>query len=158
MHHALLPVVAEGTGGSRNVDLPLRRAWRERQRLLQGAADDDLQRRFVGCAARRTEGSLSVEEVAIDLHVSPRRLRQLCTHWFGFPPKIILEIAACETIAQELLETRLPLSDIARRQGFREQAAFNRFFKRVTGESPGSYRASRSPRDPPDRPRNNCRS
>jgi AraC-like DNA-binding protein len=86
-----------------------------------------------------------VQEVAIDLHLSPRRLRQLCTGWFGFPPKVILEVTACDSIAQELLETDSPLNEIALRQGFREPAAFNRFFKRVTGESPGRYRTSRRP-------------
>ena len=67
------------------------------------------------------------------------------------PPKVILEISACESIAQQLLETDAPLKDIALGKGFREPAAFNRFFKRITGESPGRYRASRASRTPPVR-------
>jgi AraC-like DNA-binding protein len=152
MHRALHPRVARTGEVTRNRDRSARRAWRERQQVLRGNGDSDLQRRFADRAAARAAGIPSVQEVAIDLHLSPRRLRQLCTGWFGFPPKVILEISACESIAQQLLETDAPLKDIALGKGFREPAAFNRFFKRVTGESPGRYRASRASRTPPGKP------
>ena len=148
--------MASNSEVTRNEDRSAQRAWREREQVLGGSVDGDLQRRFSDRAAARAAGIPSVQEVAIDLHLSPRRLRQLCMGWFGFPPKVILEVTACETIARELLETGLPLKEIARRQGFREAAAFNRFFKRVTGESPGTYRARRTPRTPGD-PDDNCR-
>lgn len=48
------------------------------------------------------------------------------------------------TIAQELLlETDLPISEVAERSGFRDQRYFSKRFKQLTGKTPREYRKSK---------------
>ena len=81
-----------------------------------------------------------IEDYARALGCSDRTLRRLCLSQVGSTPSQIINrqlISRAETL---LATTDAPLSSIARTLGFFDSASFSRFFKRVSGVSPGSFR------------------
>ncbi|MEM0906805.1 MAG: helix-turn-helix domain-containing protein [Pseudomonadota bacterium] len=84
-----------------------------------------------------------VGDYADALSISGPHLTRVCRRILGQSPNdLIRQRRLLE--AKRLLEyTRLPISDIAHRSGFRDAAYFSRTFKNLTGFSPQSYRAER---------------
>lgn len=87
--------------------------------------------------------SNGVAEYARDVGVSPPHLTRVCKLVLGAPPN---ELVRRRRIleAKRLLEfTRLSVSEIAHRSGFRDAAFFSRTFKNVVGVTPQDYRKTR---------------
>jgi AraC-like DNA-binding protein len=103
--------------------------------------------RVRGVLRRNMTRSLSLEDVAAMLAVSPqtlrRRLQEESSH--GFQE---LKDHVRRDVAQHLLEkSRLPLEEIALSLGFSELSTFHRAFRRWTGLAPGEYRQSKGRAD-----------
>ncbi|WP_134323380.1 helix-turn-helix domain-containing protein [Cumulibacter soli] len=82
----------------------------------------------------------SLEEWAQQLNVSGRTLTRLFRHETGLD--FTRWVAAFRTQrAIELLNQGMPIADIAQRVGFASVSAFGSAFRRVTGMSPGQFRA-----------------
>ncbi len=108
--------------------------------LAELPAADALERRVRRVIARRIpETGAGLDEVAAELHVSPRTLhRRLAARGTTFR-------ALCEDTRRHLAEDylrdeRLQLAEIAQLLGFSEQSAFTHAYRRWTGLSPGRFR------------------
>jgi AraC-like DNA-binding protein len=83
----------------------------------------------------------SLEEVGDSLAVTPQTLRRrLREEGRGFQQ--IKDELRRDTAIQFLVQTKLPLIEIANRVGFSEASTFHRAFKHWTGVAPGEYRSS----------------
>jgi AraC family transcriptional regulator len=63
---------------------------------------------------------------------------------YGQPPHAYILRRRVELAAQLMLESRDPLSEIALRCGFHDQAHLSKQFRRLTGETPAAWRRLRS--------------
>jgi AraC-like DNA-binding protein len=83
----------------------------------------------------------SLEEVGDALAVTPQTLRRrLREEGRGFQQ--IKDELRRDSAIEYLVQTRLPLIEIANRVGFSEASTFHRAFKNWTGVAPGEYRSS----------------
>ena len=81
----------------------------------------------------------ALEDLAVDLHMSPSTLRRRLEREGCSFQEIKDEVR--RSMALELLcQTRASIGEIAAHSGFQEPSAFHRAFKKWTGESPGRYR------------------
>lgn len=88
--------------------------------------------------------SWTVEGYATQIGTSAPHLTRICTRILGLPP---IELVRQRRIleAKRLLEyTRLSISEVAHRSGFKDPAFFSRTFKRVVGQSPKTYRLEKN--------------
>lgn len=85
----------------------------------------------------------SVSAVARAVGLSPGHLSARFRAAAGMPLKRWLDVRRAEHAAQALAAGELAIGDVAARCGFADPFAFSRFFRRVTGESPSSFRARR---------------
>ncbi len=93
-------------------------------------------------AAVLPEGG-SAEAVARELHVSVRTLqRKLIAGGTTF--RQVADTVRGELARQYLTDRRVSTAEVALLLGFSEQSAFNRAFRRWTGESPGRWRRQRA--------------
>lgn len=94
-----------------------------------------------------SEGVPRVSTIASRLGMSTRSLqRRLADDGCAF--QVVVDDARRELAQRLLRETEYPLAEIAFLTGFSEQSAFNRAFRRWSGQTPRSYRIARvtSPR------------
>lgn len=83
----------------------------------------------------------SLEEVGEQLAVTPQTLRRrLREEGRGFQE--IKDELRRDAAIEFLVQTRLPLIEIANRVGFSEASTFHRAFKNWTGVAPGEYRSA----------------
>ena len=59
---------------------------------------------------------------------------------FGLPPKQYVSMRRMDRAKHMLLETALPIKEIARRCGYQDEYFFHRIFKKYTGNPPARYR------------------
>jgi AraC-like DNA-binding protein len=88
-------------------------------------------------------GSFSLASVAAECNLSVSYFAHAFRRTFGRPPHRWLMERRVEAVKHLLLTSRLTLAEIATECGFADQAALNRSFNRVLGESPGEWRRSR---------------
>jgi AraC-like DNA-binding protein len=83
----------------------------------------------------------SLEEVAVALAATPQTLRRrLRQEGRGFQQ--LKDELRRDAAIEYLVQTRLPLLEIANRVGFAEASTFHRAFKSWTGVAPGEYRST----------------
>jgi AraC family transcriptional regulator of adaptative response / DNA-3-methyladenine glycosylase II len=87
---------------------------------------------------------LRVESLAATLGVSDRHLRRLFDEHLGASPIAILTTQRLHFAKQALLETRLPVAEIAFAAGFRSLRRFNEAFKDRYRTTPSEYRGRRT--------------
>lgn len=88
----------------------------------------------------------SLEQVGAALAVTPQTLRRrLREEGRGFQQ--IKDDLRRDAAIEYLVQTRLPLLDIANRVGFSEASTFHRAFKGWTGVAPGEYRSAHAQAD-----------
>jgi AraC family transcriptional regulator len=86
---------------------------------------------------------LSLSDVAMAVGVSPVRLaRAFRTQYQCSVGEFIRQIRI-ESACQAMLSRHRRLTDVALAVGFADQAHFARTFKRITGQTPGQFRAAR---------------
>ncbi len=86
--------------------------------------------------------SCSIDDYVAGLHCSARTLSRACIDAFGQTPKEFLDAYRARVARDLLAHTDLSVQAIGRRVGFDDPANFGRFFARMVGSSPGSYRAA----------------
>jgi AraC-like DNA-binding protein len=88
-----------------------------------------------------SEGTPRMEEVARRLAMSDRTLhRRLSARGLSF--KVLVDSTRRQVAQNLLLDSRYTLTEVAFLTGFSEQSAFNRAFKRWTGQTPTAFRQS----------------
>lgn len=85
--------------------------------------------------------TLQVERLAADVGLSPGRLKHLFSEQMGVPMKSYLLWARMRR-AGLMLHSGVPLTEVAHRMGFYDQAHFSRLFKRFVGLTPSSLERS----------------
>lgn len=85
--------------------------------------------------------SISMDAVATKLHITSRTLRRKLVEE-GTSFKSLKNAIRRDAAIHYLSQPSIPLSQIARKIGFSESAAFSRAFKHWTGVSPSTYRKS----------------
>lgn len=96
---------------------------------------DDVRRRLLD----REEGAPSLEQMADSLHMSSRTLKRRLQDE-GLNYRELVDEVLRERATRLLLETDLPVSEIAYRVGYNDVSNFARAFKRWTGQTPRDYR------------------
>lgn len=79
-------------------------------------------------------------ELAARLHCSPRTLLRRFRQATGLTPNDYLQRVRISAAQQALHDPRRSLESIALAVGYQDRAGFCRLFKRLCGETPGSYR------------------
>jgi AraC family transcriptional activator of pobA len=81
-----------------------------------------------------------VSQYADQLHVSTSTLSRLCHQFAGESPKTIIQTRLIADARRRLMYTRQSIEYIAHDLGFKDQAYFSRFFKKLQGQTPAGYR------------------
>ena len=87
--------------------------------------------------------ALSLSSVAMQVGVHPVTLARSWRRAFGCSLGESLRRIRIERAARALVETSHSLSEIAQAAGFYDQSHFTHTFRRLLGETPGTYRARR---------------
>jgi AraC-like DNA-binding protein len=91
--------------------------------------------------------NLSLSFLANEVHMSAYHLAHVFVRETGLPVHAYAETARVR-LAKALLKRQVPLSDIAVRLGYSDQAHFTRRFKQLQGVTPGQYRKSATSFEP----------
>jgi AraC-like DNA-binding protein len=82
----------------------------------------------------------SVQYYADRLHLSPRKLTELCSTVAGKSAKCVISNVVAQQALRYIKHTDLSISQISYEMGFSDESNFRNFFKRQTGSNPLSYR------------------
>jgi len=82
----------------------------------------------------------SVQYYANRLHLSPRKLTELCFAIAGKSAKCVISDVVTRQALRYIKHTALSISQISYEMGFSDESNFRNFFKRQTGSNPLSYR------------------
>jgi AraC-like DNA-binding protein len=83
---------------------------------------------------------LSISQAAGDCHVSPEHFSRLFRKFAGTTAEAFLMSLRINHAARMLLQSNMPVKEIALRVGFRDPYHFSRAFKSAHGASPKSFR------------------
>lgn len=111
-----------------------------RQSSALDAVADPVVRRFLELLRQQQPGTLSIEQLAADCHVSRRLLEQRVKSAVGKTPRQLLSLNLIEAIKRFLAETDYTLAHIAEVLGFEHAERLSHLFRRETGTTPGEYR------------------
>ncbi|HTA20226.1 MAG TPA: AlkA N-terminal domain-containing protein, partial [Polyangia bacterium] len=122
-----------------------RSCFRCRPELAPGAASVDAVSRVVATAMRRIdEGALShegtVDELARELDISTRHLRRAMQAELGVSPLALAESRRLALARQLIVDTALPMTEVAFASGFRSVRRFNAAVKARYARSPSEKR------------------
>jgi AraC-like DNA-binding protein len=88
------------------------------------------------------EATPSVKDLAVQLCLSPSQLSRAFIASTGMALSSVFTRTRLDEAKRLLVESDLPVAVLAYRCGFQNLRTFERFFKRVTSQTPGEYRAS----------------
>jgi AraC family transcriptional regulator, glycine betaine-responsive activator len=102
--------------------------WRDRSGAATGLMQDHV------------EPTLSIEALAARLGLSTRRLERLFGRTFGMPPKRYYDLIRLHRARKLLVETDLPVTEVALRCGYLSPTQFSACFRKRFGLSPRRQR------------------
>lgn len=114
----------------------------EKQRGTAGSpqATPRTVRRAVTLMERNIEATLPITAIAREIGCSTRQLERLFTEAFGMSPKRYYDGVRLRHARKLLVETDVPLSDVAVQCGYPSQAQFATRFRTAFGKPPLRYR------------------
>ncbi|HEY2849829.1 MAG TPA: Ada metal-binding domain-containing protein [Gemmatimonadaceae bacterium] len=125
-----------------------RACLRCRPDLMPGRSPADAVTRLAKAAARRiADGALNghgVAALAGELGVSARHLRRAVEREFGVSPRQLASARRLETARRLIVETKIPVTQVAFESGFQSVRRFNAAFSECYRTSPTALRISRS--------------
>jgi AraC family transcriptional regulator len=130
--HVMLAVgthVAQTYGGMRPLSPPVR-----------GGLAPWQVRRAKEILGAHLDGSIPLQEVARECHLSMSHFSRQFRRTTGLPPHKWLLARRIEVVKEKLDDRRLSLSDVAAACGFADQSHLTRVFTRMVGVSPGAWR------------------
>ncbi len=102
--------------------------------------DASLVKRFEQLIERDFMSHRKINEFADELGVSYPTLNRTCLKQLGIAPKEILNNKLLQEAKRKLMYTTQTIDQISYSLGFKDPAYFNRFFKKLTLNTPGEYR------------------
>jgi len=91
-------------------------------------------------AVRRAQGDISVTTLRTDLSLSERQLERTFRQQTGLTPRQFARLTRFRQVVRLLHQPALPLTDVAYRAGYYDQAHFIHDFKTLAGLTPRDYR------------------
>jgi AraC-like DNA-binding protein len=91
-------------------------------------------------AIRQAHGDISVTILRTDLALSERQLERTFRHHTGLTPRQFTRLTRFRQVVHLLHQPALPLTDVAYRAGYYDQAHFIHDFKALAGLTPRDYR------------------
>lgn len=107
--------------------------------VLQGRGNQ-LYNDFIHLVQRHYGEKNDVAYYADKLNVGSAYLGQVCRRVAGRSPKAIIDDCLIKEVERQLRETPRSIQEIASGLGFSSQAHLSRFFKKMVGVAPSSYR------------------
>jgi LacI family transcriptional regulator len=104
------------------------------------AIPDEAVTRAVQYVRENSDRSISVHDLVSASGISRRSLELKFIEHFGATPLEEIHRRQLDRIRQLLIETDMPIAELARQTGFRYQEYFARFFKQHTGLTPTKFR------------------
>src|ERR1700758_2453260 len=132
VEHVLLGLgihVAQTYGGMRPLSPPVR-----------GGLAPWQVRRAKEILGAHLDGSIPLQEVARECHLSMSHFSRQFRRTTGLPPHKWLLTRRIEVVKEKLDDRRLSLSDVAAACGFADQSHLTRVFTRMVGVTPGAWR------------------
>jgi AraC family transcriptional regulator len=97
-------------------------------------------RRAVNYISDKLGGELRVAEIAEEVSMSPYHFTRLFKQATGLAPHQYVMQKRIEMAKRFLVETELPIAQIALETGFQSQSRFTTLFRQITGTTPRAYR------------------
>ena len=116
------------------------RASAETRSTVGGGTGLTTVQRFQQLVELHYRDDLGIADLARLLAVTRTHLHDACLKVTGKTPLTLLHHRIVEEARHRLEETQLSVEQVGYSLGFRDPGYFNRFFKRVTGVSPGQHR------------------
>ncbi len=82
---------------------------------------------------------ISVEDLAAEVHLSPRQLHRKFVDTFGVGPQTFIQKLRIQTACDALQDSNSQIADVASQLGFCDQSAFTQAFQRHMGLTPRQY-------------------
>lgn len=92
--------------------------------------------------AAKIKSRIDKAESLNDVGLTSRRMTDIFKQEYGMTPKEYADSLRLSAAKEMLSETQEKVIDVAYQAGFSSLAAFNRFFKQETGQTPTQYRKS----------------
>jgi AraC family transcriptional regulator of adaptative response / DNA-3-methyladenine glycosylase II len=125
-----------------------RACLRCRPDLAPGRSPIDALPRLARAASKRiAEGALngsSITALAQQLGVSPRHLRRAVEREYGVPPRALAEACRLKSAQHLLVETNMPVIQVAYASGFQSVRRFNAAFRACYRAAPTALRKARA--------------
>ncbi len=105
-------------------------------------------RRAVEYISDKLGGELRVAEIADEVNMSPYHFTRLFKQATGLAPHQYIMQKRIEMAKKFLVETELPIAQIALETGFQSQSRFTTLFRQITGTTPRAYRGQNTYSEP----------
>lgn len=86
--------------------------------------------------------AINIEELAQKVFLSSRQMQRIVQRQYGMTMRELIMKLRLKRAKELLKNPDMPINEIAQQTGFASQQSFSRFFRKMEGEPPASYRNS----------------
>lgn len=97
-------------------------------------------RQFCNLVEAHFRTDMRLDDYATRIGISKVQLTRTCGRILGTSPNQVVVNRRLMEAKRQLAYTQFPIGQISHELGFKDVGYFSRFFKKLTGETPGSYR------------------
>jgi AraC family transcriptional regulator len=116
-------------------------------RVKRGGLAPWQQKRVLDIIGSRTDGTLTVGDLAQECRISHRHFCRAFRQSMGTAPHLFMQNARIEQAKALLAETDTRLGEVGLACGFADQSHFTRVFAQLAGMTPGAWRRNACPTD-----------